>query len=87
MTPFDFSTDYAGMRGPKDLLDFSFRKWFRPTNHELDALMKALLQFCNRRFMHILCPRILVEIYCDGREYVKGSMPRTVGGFSVHYYH
>ena len=82
-----FSTDYAGMRGPKDPLNFSFRKWFYPTDDQLDALMEALLQFCNPRFVHILCPRILVEIRCDGKKYVKGSIPRTIGGFSVHYHH
>lgn len=81
------STDYAGMRGPKDPLDFSFRKWFNPADDQLNALMEALSQFCNPRFVHILCPRIIVEIDCDGKDYVKGSMPRTIGGFSVHYHH
>lgn len=86
--PIKFSTNYAGMRGPEDPLQFTFRKWIQPADKELKLLVNALSRFCNPRLVHILCPRIIVELCCDDeRTYEPGSLPRKMGGYAVHYHH
>ena len=86
--PLQFTTDYAGMRGPEDPLQFTFRRWVQPIDEELKSLVRALFRFCNPRMVHILCPYIIVELCCeDQRTYEPGSMPRRMGGYSVHYHH
>jgi hypothetical protein len=86
--PIGFPTNYAGMRGPKDPLQFSFRKWIEPTNEELKSLVDALFGFCNPRMVHILSFSIIIELHVDDqRTYESGSLPRRIGGFSAHYHH
>lgn len=86
--PIGFTTNYAGIRGPGDPLQFRFRNWIQPTNDEIQLLLQALIKFCNPRLVHILCPRLIVELYCDdGRTYEPGSLPIKIGGFSTHYHH
>ena len=86
--PLQFTTDYAGMRGPKDPLDFTFRKWVQPSYEEKKLLLNALSEFCNPRHVHMLYPRIIVELYCDDdRSYEPGSLPRIIGGCTTHYHH
>ena len=86
--PIGFPTNYAGPRGPVDPLPFLFRKWIQPKKEEKDLLVKALLEICNPRCVHILCPWIIVELRCDdGRQYSPGSLPQKFGGFSTHFYH
>ena len=86
--PIGFSTNYAGMRGPKDPLQFTFRKWIQPTDEELKSLVDALFRFCNPRMVHILCPWIIIELRVDDqRTYEPGSLPRRIGGFAAHYHH
>jgi hypothetical protein len=86
--PIGFSTNYACMQQPQDPLQFRFRKWIQPTNEELKLLVDALFQFCNPRMVHILCPRIIIELCVDDqRTYEAGSLPRRIGGFAVHYHH
>ena len=86
--PHKFPTNYAGMRGPPDPLPFAFRKWVTPQDDQLQLLINAICEFCNPRMVHIMCPRIIVEISCDDdRTYEDGSMPRRIAGFAVHYYH
>ena len=42
--------------------------------------------FCNTRVIYILCPHIIVELYCDDqRNHESGSLPQTVGDYAVHY--
>ncbi|KAL8774493.1 MAG: hypothetical protein Q9209_000866 [Squamulea sp. 1 TL-2023] len=86
--PFGFTTGYEGRPGPRDPLNFSFRRWTKPSDEELRSLADALFQFCSPRTVHLLGPFIFVEIcHDDGRSYTKGSMPRMIGGFSLTYYH
>ena len=86
--PTHFTTDYAGMRGPEDPLDFTFKKWIQPPRAELQLLVHALSHFCHPRHVHVMYPRVIVELYCDdGRTYEPGSLPRTIGGYSTHYHH
>ena len=86
--PLGFPTDYAGMRGPADPLLTPLRKWILPTDDELTSLVETFQHFCNTRVIYILCPHIIVELHCDDqRTYRSGSLPRTVGGYTVHYHH
>ena len=86
--PLKFTNNYAGMRGPEDPLDFQFHKWMQPSTEQLDTLVRVLCQICNPTRIHILCPRLIVElVHGDGKVYPSGSLPRVVGGFSVHWHH
>ena len=86
--PLGFPTHYIGMRGPADPLLTPLRKWILPSDDELTSLVKTFQHFCNTRVIYILCPHLIVELYCDDqRTYESGSLPRTVGGYTVHYHH
>lgn len=86
--PISFTNNYAGMRGPEDPLDFRFRKWVQPSAEQLTSLVRVMCQICNPTRIHILCPRLILELgHDDGRVYPSGSLPCVVGGFSVHWRH
>ncbi|KAL8859232.1 MAG: hypothetical protein Q9178_004170 [Gyalolechia marmorata] len=86
--PFSVPTDYAGRRGPPDPLPFSFRRWTEPTDEQLEVLADELLRICNPFRVHILDPNLIVELCTDDQKvYQPGSLPRSIGGFAVHYHH
>lgn len=86
--PIGFTTNYAKIRGNEDPLEFRFRKWMQPTDHEVKRLMQTLYGFCNPRLVHILYPRLIIELFCeDGRTYQPASLPSTIGGLKTHYHH
>ncbi|MCJ1240729.1 hypothetical protein MMC14_008733 [Varicellaria rhodocarpa] len=86
--PMKDPTDYTGLRSQNDPLDFAFKKWIRPTDHQLQLLAEAISRVCSPRRVHILCPRIIVELRCDDeRTYQARSLRRSLGGYAVHYYH
>ena len=86
--PLGFPTDYAGMRDPPDPLQTPLKKWILPTKDEQTSLVKSLQNFCDPRIIYIICPHIIVELYCDAeRTYKPESLPRMVGGYVVHYHH
>jgi hypothetical protein len=86
--PIGMPTNYAGPQKPVDPLSFKFRKWTQPSDEELRVLVEQLFTFCNPRMVHILCPRLIVELRVDDqRVYQPNSLPRRIGGFAVHYYH
>ena len=86
--PLSVPTDYAGMRGPPDPLPFSFRRWTQPTDEQLQVLADELARICNPFRVHILCPNLIVELCTDDQKaYQPRSLPRTIGGFAVHYHH
>ncbi|KAL8782453.1 MAG: hypothetical protein Q9213_005383 [Squamulea squamosa] len=86
--PFRSTTRYEGMREPRDLLGFDFRRWTKPSDEELRSLADTLFRFYNLRSVHLLGPFIFVDIcHHDGRKYAERSMPRTLGGFSLNYHH
>lgn len=86
--PTHFSTNYLGVRGPPDPLNFKLKKWMQPTDDQLQTILQALFEFCNPRLVHILCPYIIVELYHDdGRTYEPGSLPCQMGGYALSYHH
>ena len=85
--PITHSTNYLGVRGPKDPLHFAFPRWIRPTDDQLKSLIDILFQLCNPRLVYILCPWIIVELCCDdNRVYESGSLPRKIGGYAAVYH-
>ena len=86
--PLEIPANYAGPREPVDPLSFKFRKQTQPSDQEMRLLVEQLFVFCNPRMVHIMCPRLLVELHVeDQRVYQPNSLPRRIGGFAVHYYH
>ena len=86
--PLGVTTNYAGPQKPVDPLSFKFRKWTQPSDEELRVLVEQLFTFCNPRMVHVLCPRLIVELHVDDqRVYQPDSLPRRIGGFAVHYHH
>ncbi|KAL8918001.1 MAG: hypothetical protein Q9172_005592 [Xanthocarpia lactea] len=86
--PFSVPTDYAGRRGPPDPLPFSFPRWMQPTDEQLEVLAVELVRICNPFRVHVLDPNLIVELCTDDQKvYQPGSLPRSIGGFAVHYHH
>ncbi|KAL8866675.1 MAG: hypothetical protein Q9174_006158 [Haloplaca sp. 1 TL-2023] len=76
-------------RGQVDpLFPLELKRWKIPGWEEKRALVDMMCGICNPRCIHIVCPIIIVELYHDdGRSYAPGSLPRTVAGCSVVWYH
>lgn len=58
-----------------------------PMELQVTALLAGWAVFCNPRRIHILCPRIIIELHVnDERVYKPDSFPRRIGGFAVFYH-